>query len=132
MEVRSLELPLTGFGVPTTSAEVEFLDLSLADRLKRAGVTFGLGVALALIAVPIPLVHFVLVPAALLLGAALALVRLRQSQIFRWAHARCPFCGTEQNFSVMGKFKLPKTLSCGSCQRQLILEPTSEPPRSPT
>ena len=132
MEVRFLELPLTGFGVPSTSARIELLELSRADRLKRAAITFGLGVALALIAIPIPLVHFVLVPAALLLGGILALVRIRQQQIFRAAQGVCPFCGTQQSFSVMGKFKLPKRLDCGTCQRQLMLEPTSEPPRSPT
>jgi hypothetical protein len=71
MEVRFLELPLTGFGVPSTSARIELLELSRTDRLKRAAITFGLGVALALIAVPIPLVHFVLVPAALVLGGIL-------------------------------------------------------------
>ena len=132
MEVRFLELPLTGFGVPSTSARIELLELSRTDRLKRAAMTFGLGVALALIAVPIPLVHFVLVPAALLLGAVLALVRLRQQQIFRGAQGVCPFCGTRQSFTVMGKFKLPKKIDCGTCQRELMLEPTSEPPHSPT
>jgi hypothetical protein len=132
MEVLSLELPLTGFGVPSKPAQVDLLDLNFTDRLKRAGTTFGLGVVLALIALPIPLVHFVLVPAALVLGAALALVRLRQSRIFRRAQGSCPFCGTEQSFTVMGKFKLPKKLSCSSCHRQLILEPTTVPPRSPT
>ena len=132
MEVRFLELPLSGFGVPSTSARIELLELSRADRLKRAAMTFGLGVALALIALPIPLVHFVLVPAALLLGAVLALVRLRQQQIFQAAQGVCPFCATQQSFSVMGKFKLPKRIDCGTCRRELMLEPTSEPLHSPT
>jgi hypothetical protein len=132
MEVRSVDLPLKGFGAPSTSAHIELLDLSLTDRLKRAAIIFGLGVALALIALPIPLVHFVLVPAALLLGGVLALIRLRQKQIFHSVQGNCPFCGTHQRFSIMGKFKLPKQINCGSCQRQLLLEPTSESPHSPT
>jgi hypothetical protein len=86
-----------------------------------------------LIAIPIPLVHFILVPSALLLGIVLAFTRLRQHEIFRAANGRCPFCKTNQSFTVMGSFSLPKKLHCESCQRQLLLEDaTIEPRRSPT
>jgi hypothetical protein len=133
MEVRSLQGSLRGFGAKPTVAHVELNTLTLADRLKRAATIFGLGLALALIAIPIPLVHFILVPGALLVGAVLALVRLGQAEVFRAATGRCPFCGSQQSFSVMGRFRLPKKLHCSSCQRQLLLEqPTTVPPRSPT
>jgi hypothetical protein len=133
MEIRTLEVPLRGFGAQPSHACVEFATLTLADRLKRAATIFGLGLLLALIAIPIPLVHLILVPGALLLGTALAAVRLSQRDIFQTAHGRCPFCGTDQSFSVMGRFRLPKRLYCASCQRELMLEePTSVPPHSPT
>jgi hypothetical protein len=133
MELKAMELPLTGFGAAATPARVEILTLSPADRIKRAAVIFGAFLLGAAIAIFIPLVHFVLVPAALILGAVFALSRLRQREIFRSAAGRCPFCSTEQSFTVMGPFKLPKTLYCSACQRQLRLdEPTTEPPRSPT
>ena len=132
MEVRSLELPLTGFGVPSTSAHVEFLDLNTLDRLKRGAVAFGLGLAVAVVALPIPLVHLILVPAALILGVVFGMVRAQQQQVFRTVQARCPFCGNQQSFSVMGRFRLPKQLSCAACHRQLLLQPTSEQPHSPT
>lgn len=127
-----MELPLTGFGAGPTPARVEVLTLSPVDRMKRVAVIFGAFLIGAVIAIPIPLVHFVLVPTALILGAVLALSRLRQREIFRSAGGRCPFCSTEQTFTVMGSFKLPKKLYCSSCQRQLMLdELTSEPRRSP-
>jgi hypothetical protein len=133
MEVRALEVPLRGFGVQPSHARIQFATLTLADRLRRATAVFGLGLLLALIAIPIPLVHFILVPGALLLGTVLAAVRLSQRDIFQTAHGRCPFCATDQSFTVMGRFRLPKRLYCASCQRELVLEePTSEPPRSPT
>jgi hypothetical protein len=133
MEVRSLQGSLRGFGAKPTVAHIELETLTLADRSKRAATIFGLGLVLALIAIPIPLVHFVLVPGALLVGAVLALIRLGQTEIFRTATGRCPFCGTEQSFSVIGRFRLPKKLYCSSCQRQLLLEqPTTERPHSPT
>jgi hypothetical protein len=133
MEVRSLELPLKGFGAPPSLAEVEFYELSPADRFKRAAMIFGAALVAALVFLPVPLVHLVIVPGALLLGIVLALVRLRQREIFRSVQGRCPFCGTEQRFTALGKFRIPKTLNCSSCQRQLILEaPTNEPLHSPT
>jgi hypothetical protein len=133
MEVRSLQGFLRGFGAKPTVAHIELNTLTLTDRLKRAATIFGLAMVLALIAIPIPLVHFILVPGALLMGVVLALVRLGQSEVFRTATGCCPFCGKEQSFSVMGRFRLPKKLYCSSCQRQLLLEePTTVPPRSPT
>jgi hypothetical protein len=133
MEVRSLQGSLRGFGAKPTVAYLELNTLTLADRVKRAATIFGLGMVLALIAIPIPIVHFIMVPGALLVGAVLALVRLGQAEVFRTATGRCPFCGKEQSFSVMGRFRLPKKLYCSSCQRQLLLEePTIVPPHSPT
>jgi hypothetical protein len=46
---------------------------------------------------------------------------LRQREIFRQVEGRCPFCGTQQTFNVMGRFQLPKRLYCGNCQRELEL-----------
>jgi hypothetical protein len=122
MELRSLELPLRAFGAEATAARVELDILSPADRLKRAATILGVSVIAAAIALPIPLVHFVFVPGALVAGIVMSLVRLRQGEIFRSANGRCPYCGVEQGFTVMGRFRLPKKLYCQACQRQLMLE----------
>ena len=122
MELRALELRLKGFGAPATRARVELAELSRTERLRRAGMIFLWFLLVALVAIPIPLVHFVLVPGALLLGIVLAVRRLGQGEIFREVQGRCPFCGAEQSFQVMGRFRLPKTLHCSSCGRELVLE----------
>jgi hypothetical protein len=133
VEVHSIELPLKGFGAPATPAQVEYYTLSKVDRLKRAGMILGAGIVAAVIFIPVPLVHLIVVPGALVLGFILALVRLQQGEIFRSVAGRCPFCGSEQRFTALGRFRIPKTLNCSSCQRQLVLEePTSEAQRSPT
>jgi hypothetical protein len=133
VEVRSIQLPLKGFGAPATLAEVEFYALSPGERLKRAAVIFGAGLIAAVIFIPVPLVHLVIVPGALALGVGFALVRLGQREIFRSVVGRCPFCGKEQRFTALGRFRVPKTLNCSACQRQLILEEsTSELRHSPT
>jgi hypothetical protein len=122
MEARFLELPLRAFGAESTAARVELDVLSPADRLKRAGVIIGISLAVAVVAIPIPLVHLVLVPGALVLGVIFSLVKLSQHEIFRTVQGRCPRCAAEQSFTVMGQFKLPKRLHCSSCKQELTLE----------
>ena len=72
-------------------------------------------------------------PGALLVGSVLALRRLGQGEVFRGAQGKCPFCGVQQSFTVLGRYRLPKQLYCSSCHRQLVLQnPTTELLRSPT
>lgn len=122
MELREVPVQVKGYGAPPSAAVVDIAVLSGADRLKRAGMIFGISLAVALIALPIPLVHLVLVPGALVAGFVLAGNRLSQSEIFRRAVGKCPFCGTEQTFPIMGRFRLPKSAHCIKCGRELSLE----------
>ena len=80
--------------------------------------------AVAVVALPIPIVHFVLVPGGLLLAVTLGALRLREGEIFRGVEGRCPFCGTEQQFSIFGRYRLPREVDCVSCHRRLALERT--------
>jgi hypothetical protein len=127
VEEREFPVQVKGFGAPPTTAVVNIAVLSGADRLKRAGVTLGAAFAVALIALPIPIVHFMLVPGSLLTGLILAGNRLTVSEIFRHAEGPCPFCGTEQAFPVMGRFRLPKRAHCMHCGRNLSLEDQAAP-----
>jgi len=122
VNLRTLNLWLKGFGAPPAPARAEVAELSKAERLKGAAVVFGAFVAVAVVALPIPIVHFVLVPGGLLLAFALGLLRLREGEIFRAVNGRCPFCGTEQAFSILGRFRLPREVDCASCHRRLTLE----------
>jgi hypothetical protein len=123
---RTLELRLHGFGAPTVPARAEIAELAPADRLKRAAVVFGAFVAVAIVALPIPIVHFMLVPGGLLLAFLLGGLRLREDAIFRDVSGGCPFCGTEQHFPLFGRFRLPKDVHCANCGRKLTLEPERE------
>ena len=125
MEVREFPVQVKGFGAPPTTAIVNVAVLSGADRFKRAAVMLGASVGVALVALPIPIVHFILVPGSLLAGIILAGNRLTMSEVFRRAAGRCPFCGTEQSFSVIGRFRLPKSAHCVNCGRILSLETQS-------
>lgn len=121
MQTRILELPLDAFGAQPRPARVEIAVLSFGERLRRAGLGFGALLAVALIAIPIPLVHFVLVPGALVGAVALGLVRLRQREIFRSVEGACPLCAADQTFTAMGRVRFPRTLHCSACRRELQL-----------
>jgi hypothetical protein len=123
---RTIELRLHGFGAPPAPARAEIAELSAVERMKRAAVIFGAFIAVALIALPIPIVHFVVVPAGLLLAVALGALRLREAEIFRGVEGRCPFCGTDQSFAILGRFRLPRQVDCASCRRRLTLEAPGE------
>ena len=122
MQLRSVELPLRGLGAAARTAEVDVGVLGARDRLKRAGVALAAGLGGAVVAIPIPIVHLILVPGSLIAGIAFALRRLGQGETFRGARGRCPFCGVEQRFTLVGPFRLPKRVYCSSCHRELYLD----------
>jgi hypothetical protein len=122
LTTRTIDLQVRGFGAPPATARAEIAELTTAERLKRAAVVFGAFIAVALVALPIPIVHFVLVPAGLLLAFTLGAWRLREGVIFRGVEGRCPLCGTEQRFPLMGRFRLPRPLFCEHCRRRLTLD----------
>ena len=128
MTTRTLELRLHGFGAPPVPARAEIAELAPADRFKRAAVVFGAFVAVAIVALPIPIVHFMLVPGGLLLAFVLGGLRLREDAIFRDVSGGCPFCATEQHFPLFGRFRLPKDVHCANCGRKLTLERERESP----
>lgn len=123
LTTRSLNASLKGFGSPPTPAEIVVETLTVSQRLRRAAVALGLAAALALVALPIPLVHFVLVPAALLLGLIFAALRLNQREIIRSAEGSCPYCSTHQRLGLAGRvFRLPREVFCSRCGRPLDLD----------
>jgi hypothetical protein len=122
MGTRTLTVPLKGFGRPPTDAEVVVQTLTLKARLARSATVLGAGLVVAAIALPIPLVHFVLVPGAVLLGITFGALRLWHREIFSSAEGPCPFCGTRQRLGLAGRvFRLPREVFCRNCQRALDL-----------
>jgi hypothetical protein len=121
-DMRALGVPLKGFGSPATEAAVVVELVAPRRRFGRAAAALGIGVAAALVALPIPIVHFFFVPAALLVGVVLGAVRLRQREIFRSAEGSCPLCGTRQMFGLAGRaFRLPRQVHCAHCGQALDL-----------
>jgi hypothetical protein len=123
MNVRELELPLSGFGARPTQAHIQVGTLSPAERLRRAAAAPALGLGIALLVLPIPIVHFAVPPLALTGGIAFGIRRALQREIFRSAHGACPFCGMDQTLGLTGAvFRLPQDLKCRSCLKLLLLD----------
>ena len=121
MQTRSVDALLEGFGAPPSTATIRIQVLSLRDRLRRAGLAAGAGLVLAIIFVPVPIVHFMAVPAALAGGFGFGAVRLTQREIVQRAQGTCPLCGHQQPFTLMGRFRLPRTVFCARCGKDLTL-----------
>jgi hypothetical protein len=122
MNTRSLTVPLTGFGCAPTEATLVVALLTLRERAARSARVVGAGLVAALIALPIPLVHFVFVPGAVITGLTLGILRVRQREIFQSAEAACPYCGTAQRLGLAGRaFRLPRVVHCHNCGRRLDL-----------
>jgi DNA-directed RNA polymerase subunit RPC12/RpoP len=122
MNTRSLTVPLTGFGCAPTEATLVVALLTLRERVARSARVVGAGLIAALVALPIPVVHFVFVPGAVLTGLTLGILRVQQREIFESAEAACPYCGTAQRLGLAGRaFRLPRVVHCHNCGRQLDL-----------
>jgi hypothetical protein len=124
MSTQTVNAILRGFGTRPTAATLVVERLTPGQRLGRAAAVLGMGVAAATVALPIPLVHFVLVPGSLLAGLVLAVVRVSQREIVRSAEGACPFCDTRQPLGLAGrKYRLPRRVHCSSCGQELDLDP---------
>lgn len=122
MNLRQLSLPLSGFGTPSSRAELEVGSLSTGERFRRAAIApvIGLGVALAVL--PIPIVHFAVPPVALVTGVVVGIRRAMQGEIITKASGTCPFCGAQQTLGLNGtSFRMPRNLKCHSCLKPFTI-----------
>lgn len=100
-----------------------------AERGKRAGIMLLVGLGVALLFLPIPLIHlfglFFFLVVALLAGQ-----RLMTGAVLRSARGTCGSCGREGRYFVgLGwrPFRLPVKTSCPHCAIALTLEAPGPP-----
>lgn len=91
------------------------------ERLLRAAGTLATCWALAVVAVFLPLLHFVLVPGLLLLGPALAWARLREERTLLGVDGACPACAAPVREALSQPWRERTLLRCDACSRQLTL-----------
>jgi hypothetical protein len=110
-------------GRPFTPATAWVVERSRRAQLGRSLRGLALCWGAAIVAIFIPLAHFLLVPALLVAGPLLAVARLREERTLVAAHGVCPGCGHEQSFAARGRFHERFAVRCAACRREIVLEP---------
>lgn len=126
---RTVVLQLTEWGSgPIGPAEARVGHVSLGRRLMRGAIPVAIAMVLALLILPIPLMHLAGIP-LLALGVYFSVRNARAREVFLGASGTCPSCHSQTKLFVgFGKppFKLPVKTSCSSCGRNLMLKQGSE------
>ena len=120
--VLALPASLTVFGAPPTRATVTVDLQSVGRRAARAVAALAACWALAVVAVFIPLAHFVLVPGLFVTGLWLATNRAREDWRLVGVRGVCPRCGLAQEFQPGGRLRGKRTVDCPNCRNRLVLE----------
>jgi hypothetical protein len=123
MTLRLEQLALRGFGAAPSPARIEIRSLTTGERLRRAGKAPLIGLGVAILVLPIPVVHFAVPPLALISGVVVGIRRMSQRELFVSARGPCPFCGTEQSLGLNGSaYRLPRSAKCHACLRSMTLD----------
>jgi hypothetical protein len=87
--------------------------------LKRLGLCWGIGFG----CVFIPVMHFVLVPTAFLVGIISSYKQLKLPEQIVGGELTCPKCS--ERFTVDAQpFEWPKRLECQKCDSRLLIQPS--------
>ena len=91
------------------------------DRLRRAARAWAGCWGAAIVAVFLPVLHFVLVPALLVGGPLYAMVMMRERVTVLGADGDCPACGAAQHPRLKAGASERMEFRCESCRRALLL-----------
>ncbi len=120
-EGREVAATIAYHGHPDAAATLRVRTWSKPERTGRAVRALLTCWGLAVLAVFLPVLHFVLVPSLLVAGPIAALARLREGASVLEANGACPACGVTQRFAVSGALREETRLRCESCGRAVSL-----------
>lgn len=108
-------------GKPASDAEVDLVRRAPAERTRRALIGWGACWAMAVVAVFIPLLHFILVPALLIAGPLVGRARWREKATVLDVRGVCPGCGKPQSVAMKQPASEAMPWRCPECGRPLVL-----------
>jgi len=91
------------------------------DRLRRAARAWAGCWGAAIVAVFLPVLHFILVPSLLVGGPLYAMVMMREKVTVLGADGNCPACGVAQHPRLKSGASATMGFRCESCRRALEL-----------
>lgn len=119
-----VSLPLEP-GIAPTLARVGARMISHRQRMWRGGLAWALCWGLALVFLPIPIVHFVLVPAFVITGPIVAWKRFSKTAVIESGEVGCIRCQKPVPIEEP-QFGWPVGLFCKACGVTLRLQPVGE------
>jgi len=108
-------------GKPASDAQADLIRRSRSERMRRATLAWATCWGLAVAAVFIPLLHFILVPALLLAGPLVGRSRWREKATVLGARGVCPGCGKPQSIDLKQPAGEAMPWRCPECGRPLTL-----------
>jgi hypothetical protein len=106
----------------STQGQAQLESLSTGARVARASKRAAIFWAIALVCVLIPMLHFVLVPAFLLIGIIMFAKTMSQAQLIWNADGECPACHAKTHFDGPINAVESKEI-CPSCRTLLKIKP---------
>lgn len=119
--LRGLPALVRYIGRPDEPATVDVLLRSRRERTARAAQAWLLCWGAAGIAIFIPLLHFLLVPAFAIAGPLVARARWQEIATVLSARGRCPGCGAAQEVALRLPARAEIPWRCTACGRPLVL-----------
>jgi hypothetical protein len=112
---------LTYTGKPDTAARVELIPRPRDQRVARTLIGLGQCWGLAVVAVFLPVLHFILVPALLIAGPFVARARWLEHASARRMSGTCPGCGHTIGVALRQSARPELPFRCPDCGRPLTL-----------
>lgn len=112
---------LKGYSGAPTPGTVAIQTFNREQRVRRALAGLGKWWGVAVLAVFIPIAHFVLVPSFLMYGAWQFFQRLGTVELASDGRGTCPDCGAEQPLDLAPRWRAPQPVTCRHCGRGLQL-----------
>jgi hypothetical protein len=129
LDTRVQAFILSGYHGQPTLGTVTIHVFNRKQRWRRALAGLGKWGGMALLAVFIPVAHFLLVPSFLLYGTWQFFQRLQTVELAPGARGTCPDCGREQPLELGPRWGVPQSITCRYCHRGLRLAlPAASPP----
>lgn len=108
-------------GRDSTRATAELVRRSRRERTSRAVLGWAACWGLAIVAIFIPVLHFVLVPALVIAGPLVARSRWRERATVLGVRGPCPGCGAPQQTELRQPAEESMPWRCADCGRPLVL-----------
>ena len=110
-------------GDELVQVECQRIPLTREERMKKGFKASGIFWLLAVCCLPIPLMHFILVPLNLALGGIKAWSFWTSQAVINDGHTKCPRCQAAVTFTDQPE-KWPLKILCQACGYQVRLYPS--------